>query len=164
MKESKEKYKESFLIVVSNWNRDLMLMLERPLSHYWTSPLSYCLQMLYQMHTNHLSHWYPLFTKCSCKAFLFHRALTYKTEHEIWSIKHWASILIKSNLEMRMTNWYLCLRMERKAPRYIYFMFDLALHYSRMFWKQSLSLCIQPSSHSPPIHCSAPLLPTFLPN
>ena len=34
-----KKYKESFLIVVSSWNRDLMLMLERPLSHYWTSPL-----------------------------------------------------------------------------------------------------------------------------
>ena len=33
-----EKYKESFLIV-SSWNRDLMLMLERPLSHYWTSLL-----------------------------------------------------------------------------------------------------------------------------
>ena len=35
-----QKYKESFLIVVSSWNRDLMLMLERPLSHYWTSPLT----------------------------------------------------------------------------------------------------------------------------
>ena len=40
VKTSKEKYKESFLIVVSSWNRDLMLMLERPLSHYWTSPLN----------------------------------------------------------------------------------------------------------------------------
>ena len=39
MKTSKEKYNNSFLIVVSSWNRDLMLMLERPLSHYWTSPL-----------------------------------------------------------------------------------------------------------------------------
>ena len=39
LKTSKEKYKESFLIVVSSWNRDLTLMLERPLSHYWTSPL-----------------------------------------------------------------------------------------------------------------------------
>ena len=27
------------MIVVSSWNCDLMLMLERPLSHYWTSPL-----------------------------------------------------------------------------------------------------------------------------
>ena len=35
----KERYNESFLIIVSSWNRDLMLMLERPLSHYWTSPL-----------------------------------------------------------------------------------------------------------------------------
>ena len=40
LKTSKEKYKESFLIVVYIWNRDLMLILERPLSHYWTSPLS----------------------------------------------------------------------------------------------------------------------------
>ena len=31
--------KESVLIIVSSGNRDLMLMLERPLSHYWTSPL-----------------------------------------------------------------------------------------------------------------------------
>ena len=35
-----QKYKESFLIVVSTWNHNLMLMLERPLSHYWTSPLN----------------------------------------------------------------------------------------------------------------------------
>ena len=28
------------LVVVSSWNRDLMLRLERPLSHYWTSPLN----------------------------------------------------------------------------------------------------------------------------
>ena len=38
-KHQKRNYKESFLIVVSSWNRDLMLMLERPLSHYYTSPL-----------------------------------------------------------------------------------------------------------------------------
>ena len=36
-----KKYKERFLIVVSSWNRDLTLMLERPLSHYWTSPLMF---------------------------------------------------------------------------------------------------------------------------
>ena len=36
----KKRYKESFLIIVSNWNRDLRLMLERPLSHYWISPLN----------------------------------------------------------------------------------------------------------------------------
>ena len=29
------------MIIVSSWNRDLILMLERPLSHYWTSPLMY---------------------------------------------------------------------------------------------------------------------------
>ena len=39
LRASEEKYKESFLIVVSSWNCDLMLMLEHPLSHYWTSPL-----------------------------------------------------------------------------------------------------------------------------
>ena len=38
--ENIKKNKESFLIVVSSRNRDLMLMLERPLSHYWTSPLN----------------------------------------------------------------------------------------------------------------------------
>ena len=42
MKTSKKKCEESFLIVVSSWNYDLILMLERPLSHYWTSPLSTC--------------------------------------------------------------------------------------------------------------------------
>ena len=36
----KKIYKESFLIVVSSWNCNLILMLERPLSHYWTSPLT----------------------------------------------------------------------------------------------------------------------------
>ena len=40
-----QKYKESFLIVVSSWICDLMLMLERPLSHYWTSPLN-----MYNLH------------------------------------------------------------------------------------------------------------------
>ena len=35
----KKKNTRIILIVVSSWNRDLMLMLERPLSHYWTSPL-----------------------------------------------------------------------------------------------------------------------------
>ena len=34
---------KSFLIVVSSWNRDIMLRLVRPLSHYWTSPLIKCL-------------------------------------------------------------------------------------------------------------------------
>ena len=46
MKTSKEKYRESFLIVVSSWNCDLILMLEHPLSHYWTSPLSHMLKLL----------------------------------------------------------------------------------------------------------------------
>ena len=36
----KKRYKESFLIIISSWNRDLLLMLECSLSHYWTSPLS----------------------------------------------------------------------------------------------------------------------------
>ena len=49
-KHQKKKYKESFLIVVYSWNRDWMLMLERPLSHYWTSPLNiqevYAFEML----------------------------------------------------------------------------------------------------------------------
>ena len=30
-----------FLLFLDQWNSDLMLMLERPLSHYWTSPLKY---------------------------------------------------------------------------------------------------------------------------
>ena len=45
----KRKYKDSFLIVVSSWNRDLMLMLKRPLSHYWTSPLI-CVQATFRLH------------------------------------------------------------------------------------------------------------------
>ena len=35
----KNKCKASLLIVVFIWNRNWILMLERPLSHYWTSPL-----------------------------------------------------------------------------------------------------------------------------
>ena len=40
MKTSKEKYKESFQDSCFFWNHDLMLMLECPLSQYWTSPLT----------------------------------------------------------------------------------------------------------------------------
>ena len=61
---TKRKYKESFLIVVSSWNCDLMLMLERPLSHYWTSPLSFGTVLVIEIvslvsshsHSKHL-HW-----------------------------------------------------------------------------------------------------------
>ena len=40
IKTFKNKCKASFLIVVFIWNRNWILMLERPLSHYWTSPLT----------------------------------------------------------------------------------------------------------------------------
>ena len=36
----KKRYEESFMIIVSSWNCDIILMLERPLSHYWSAPLS----------------------------------------------------------------------------------------------------------------------------
>ena len=36
----KNKCKASLLIVVFIWNRNWILMLERPLSHYWTSPIN----------------------------------------------------------------------------------------------------------------------------
>ena len=35
-----KKYFFFLLIIVSSWNHDLMFMLECPLSHYWTSPLT----------------------------------------------------------------------------------------------------------------------------